>query len=121
MRDLKKSENMIKYKGEIESRPQKQWFMGQSKKDNIKQESIEDLKNIKNKFEEHTKNENQLVKKKEKRKEQRVKEKAKKKGGSNFKEDADKSATGKGSGKKKDDAPKIFRKKKDLFKKKGKK
>ena len=77
MRDLKKSENMIKYKSEIESRPQKQWFMGQSKKDNIKQESIEDLKNIKNKFEDNLKTQNQDVKKKEKRKEQRTKEKEK--------------------------------------------
>ena len=84
MRDLKKSENMIKYKSEIESRPQKQWFMGQGKKANIKQESIDDLKNIKNKFEENLKNEHELVKKKEKRKEQKVKQKAKKKGGSNF-------------------------------------
>lgn len=58
MRDLKKSENMIKYKSEIESRPQKQWFMGQGKKQSVKEESIQDLKNIKNKFEEHQKNEN---------------------------------------------------------------
>jgi ATP-dependent RNA helicase DDX27 len=36
MRDLLKSENMIKYKNEIETRPKKLWFMGQSKKDNIK-------------------------------------------------------------------------------------
>ena len=32
MRELQRSENMIKYKAEIESRPKKEWFMGHGKR-----------------------------------------------------------------------------------------
>ena len=51
MKELQRSENLIKYKKEIEGRPQKQWFIGQAKRDEIAKDSKGDLKSIKEKFE----------------------------------------------------------------------
>jgi len=51
MKELERSENMIKYKDEIRSRPKKEWFMGRAKRDDIAKESKGDLKSIKAKFE----------------------------------------------------------------------
>ena len=42
---------MIKYKKDIESRPAKQWFQGKGKQQKTKEESKDDLANIKKKFE----------------------------------------------------------------------
>lgn len=51
MKELARSENMIKYSDEIRSRPKKEWFMGKGKRDDIAKESKGDLKTIKDKFE----------------------------------------------------------------------
>lgn len=51
IKELSRSENLIKYKKEIESRPKKEWFMGQGRRDDIAKESKGDLKSIKEKFE----------------------------------------------------------------------
>lgn len=51
MKELSRSENLIKYKKEIESRPKKEWFMGKGRRDDIAKESKGDLKSIKEKFE----------------------------------------------------------------------
>lgn len=51
MKELARSENMIKYSDEIGSRPKKEWFMGKGKRDDIVKESKGDLKTIKDKFE----------------------------------------------------------------------
>jgi len=51
MRDLEKSQNMIKYKDEIENRPKKEWFIGKRRREEISKESKANLKEIKSKFE----------------------------------------------------------------------
>jgi len=51
MKELERSENMIKYRDEIRSRPKKEWFMGKEKRDDIAKESKGDLQTIKDKFE----------------------------------------------------------------------
>ena len=51
MKELSRSENLIKHKAEIESRPKKEWFIGKGKRDDIAKESKGDLKTIKEKFE----------------------------------------------------------------------
>lgn len=51
MKELERSENLIKYRDDIKSRPKKEWFMGKGKRDDIAKESKGDLKTIKDKFE----------------------------------------------------------------------
>jgi len=51
MREMKRSENMIKYKDEIKSRPKKEWFQGSERRKEAVKEGKEELKNIKSKFE----------------------------------------------------------------------
>jgi hypothetical protein len=122
MRDLKRSENLIKFKNDIESRPQKQWFMGRTKRENIQKDSKDDLKNIKDNFEGNLTDAQQKTKRIEKRKESRIKEKQGKiqkkkvklaKGESNFATDNEKVEVKKVK-KIEDDSKKIFKKKKDL-------
>lgn len=50
MKEIKRSENMIKYKDEIKNRPRKEWIMGKKQRENIAKESKKDLKNLKNKL-----------------------------------------------------------------------
>lgn len=49
-REATRAENMIKYKDEIRSRPKAEWKTSKKEKQEIKQESFKDLKNIKEKF-----------------------------------------------------------------------
>lgn len=51
MKELERSENLIKHQDEIRSRPKKEWFMGKGRRDDIAKESKGDLKSIKDKFE----------------------------------------------------------------------
>ena len=51
MKELARSENLIKYKEEIKNRPKKEWFIGKGRRNDIAKESKGDLKSIKEKFE----------------------------------------------------------------------
>ena len=51
MREAERAENMIKYKKDIMNRPRKQWFQGNKRREALKADSKEDLKNLGNKFE----------------------------------------------------------------------
>ena len=50
MRELKRSENMIKYKDEIKAKPRKEWFQGVKRREEVKLESKKELKSIQAKF-----------------------------------------------------------------------
>lgn len=56
VRDLERSKNMIKYKKEIMSRPKKEWFVGQKRRNEVAQESKADLKNIRKNYEDQLTN-----------------------------------------------------------------
>ena len=42
---------MVKYKDEIMSRPRKEWFVGRKRRNDVKEDSKGDLKNIRSQFE----------------------------------------------------------------------
>ena len=52
MRELERSQNMIKYKEDIKNTPKKEWFQSKNRRDNVVKESRKDLQNIKRNFEE---------------------------------------------------------------------
>ena len=112
-RELRRSENMIRYKADIESRPKKEWFMGHGKRSNIAKESKEDLKNIKNKFENYTagieRNKEHQKKKRDKKRESKKQERS---------DSKSKGKPGKKTIEKSKPEHKFYRKKKQLFKKK---
>ena len=56
MRDIERSKNIIKYKDEIMSRPKKEWFTGNKRRNEVAKESKEDLKNIRKNFEDQLTN-----------------------------------------------------------------
>ena len=77
MREIQRSENLIKYKKDIQSRPKKEWFMGRTKREEIAKESRADLQNIKKKFENYNgtaqkQKEHQRKKRDRKREEKKV-------------------------------------------------
>ena len=89
MRDLEKSKNMIKFKDEIMSRPKKEWFVGNKRRNEVVRESKDDLKNIRRKFEDQLTNQERNKNKKEKKRNMKTKEKQQRaqKGESAFKSD----------------------------------
>lgn len=127
MRDLQKSNNMIKYKDEIMSRPKKEWFVGNKRRQEVAKESKLDLKNIGRKFNDQLTNQQRNKLKRDKKRsskdEQAVKGQDKiKKGQSGFQNDIEGKIKTKFS-KKQDEHPqsgqthKYYKKKKHLKKK----
>lgn len=43
MRDIERSQNLIKHREEILNRPRKEWIMSKAKSEDIKKESRQDL------------------------------------------------------------------------------
>jgi ATP-dependent RNA helicase DDX27 len=70
LKELKRSENTLKYKQEIRNRPRKEWFQSTTRRDTVKKDSKADLKSIKSNFEDnmgsqsHPKNNNNKNRKK---------------------------------------------------------
>ena len=64
MREMKRSENLIKYKDEISSRPKKEWFQGKHRREEAANEARQELQTIKNKFEGQLQSEKKRDKKK---------------------------------------------------------
>lgn len=87
-REATRAENCIKYRAEIQSRPRAEWKTSKKEKQEIKQESFKDLKNIKEKFiGKSDKKEWQKDKKPDKKRQAKESQKAQqvaKKGGSKF-------------------------------------
>ena len=55
MRELQRSENLLKYKDEIKNRPKKEWFQSVKRAETVKTEAKENLKEIKQNFEDNLK------------------------------------------------------------------
>lgn len=75
MRDIERSNNMIKYKEEIMSRPKKEWFVGNKRRSEVAKESKQDLKNIKTKFEDQLTNQERNKHKRDKKRTSKQNEK----------------------------------------------
>ena len=107
---------MIRYKKDIESRPKREWFMGQGKRSTIAKDSKEDLKNIKKKFETYNggvTSQRDHQKKKRDRKRESKRDDSKKPGGGK-----DSGRKGKSQDKAPKEEHKFFKKKKHLGKRK---
>lgn len=50
-REITRGENMLKYRDEIMSRPRKEWFVGNKRRNEVAKDSKGDLKNIRTQFE----------------------------------------------------------------------
>lgn len=46
LREIERGENMLKYREEIMSRPRKEWFVGNKRRNEVAKDSKKDLKNI---------------------------------------------------------------------------
>lgn len=75
MRELRRSENMIKYKKEIDNRPRKEWFQSEKARMAIKSEAKVDLKQIKKTFEEQLKSGARSSRKREVKRDKKKEEK----------------------------------------------
>ena len=124
IREIQRSENLIKYKKDIESRPKKEWFMGRGKRENIAKESKDDLQNIKKKFEHYNtglqQNRDHQKKKRDRKRESKREEASKKRSASTSSAGKDAGKKGKhdkGGAKAGEEPKKFFKKKKQLFKK----
>ncbi len=87
-KEAQRAENLIKYKADIMSRPKAEWHSNRREKLEIKRESYNDLKNIKEKFDNHGKKVQEKGKSKNEKKRDK-KAKAKENHKSKFNTDAE--------------------------------
>lgn len=65
MREIQRSENMLKYKQEIQNRPKKEWFQSKKKRDDIKKQARDNLPQMKKNFEDNLASQPKSKKKRE--------------------------------------------------------
>lgn len=120
-REIKRSENMLKYKDEINNRPRKEWFQSSKRTEIIKQEAKQNLPTMKKHFEDNIK---PSKNRKREDKQEAKKEEKKQQSGSRFSHDREKDDKKKkyhnkkpedaGAAGKKDKPSQYFKKKKSL-------
>jgi ATP-dependent RNA helicase DDX27 len=87
-REMLRTENMLKYKTDIDSRPRKEWFQSYKRKETVKKEAKENLKELKRNFEDNVGKSTNIYRKKKREQKADTKESAKvEKSGSKFSSD----------------------------------